>query len=561
MIEHAVRVIGSHMLQSVVNQWWRRRQHKPRNGLPLLLTTTPPDSLEDTVGVERVLDILGDASAQVLEHLHEVNKHLQFWQIRAQGTERDKVRFMVLERGPWAFLQGVRQLLRSLVWDSSTQGLVVAAAIRITERVSMLTDLRNRLAVLNGQLYMEVAKMGEKMNAGQRSRRAIAECVVAVLEAMAVLEGAYDLPQADESASSTRPFILEFEGMSEELMRGMDWTNNELHNALELLSRNLQTLKEFLAGLMSYYQKPRKLVRHWIEYSGGAVGLALVSGWVVQHSRLGGSDDLDRWLKQAREDAICFLDERVKQPLLSIRGEIFDTFQKRHRGVGELGDVQLTADSLHRMVRAFVAKTKGDEVASKASDLELMEIMMSRYEEELSHPVQSLLGGELARALLIQVQKLKHDIETAMLELNQILRANEINFAILAALPALFFAVVLLLLLRKPFIEGKGAEGRGRLAQARRRMLMVEVEKAVMTCQMSSDEGREEDAILDYGLLIYCLDRLHKAVKKPAEKSGEWSSLRQDILDLAKPRMSTYYKLAIAARMERVYDCLAPMPK
>jgi hypothetical protein len=34
---------------------------------------------------------------------------------------------------------------------------------------------------------------------------------------------------------------------------------------------------------------------------------------------------------------------------------------------------------------------------------------------------------------------------------------------------------------------------------------------------------QEEDAILDYGLLIYCLDRLHKAVKKPAEKSGEWS--------------------------------------
>ncbi len=66
---------------------------------------------------------------------------------------------------------------------------------------------------------------------------------------------------------------------------------------------------------MSYYQKPRKLVRHWIEYSGGAVGLALVSGWVVQHSRLGGSDDLDRWFKQAHEDAICFLDERVKQPV------------------------------------------------------------------------------------------------------------------------------------------------------------------------------------------------------------------------------------------------------
>jgi hypothetical protein len=35
-------------------------------------------------------------------------------------------------------------------------------------------------------------------------------------------------------------------------------------------------------------------------------------------------------------------------------------------------------DKFCRMMRAFVAKTKGDEVASKASDLELMEIMMSR---------------------------------------------------------------------------------------------------------------------------------------------------------------------------------------
>lgn len=35
-------------------------------------------------------------------------------------------------------------------------------------------------------------------------------------------------------------------------------------------------------------------------------------------------------------------------------------------------------DKFCRMVRAFVAKTKGDEVASKASDQELMEIMMSR---------------------------------------------------------------------------------------------------------------------------------------------------------------------------------------
>jgi hypothetical protein len=45
------------------------------------------------------------------------------------------------------------------------------------------------------------------------------------------------------------------------------------------------------------------------------------------------------------------------------------------------------------------------------------------------------------------------------------------------------------------------------------------------------------------------------------DQSGEWSSLQKDIVDLAKPRLSTYYKLSIAARMERVYDCLVPMPQ
>ena len=45
-------------------------------------------------------------------------------------------------------------------------------------------------------------------------------------------------------------------------------------------------------------------------------------------------------------------------------------------------------------------------------------------------------AGQLPRSLLIQVQKLKVDTEAAMLEIDQILKANELNMALLAALPA-----------------------------------------------------------------------------------------------------------------------------
>jgi len=38
-------------------------------------------------------------------------------------------------------------------------------------------------------------------------------------------------------------------------------------------------------------------------------------------------------------------------------------------------------------------------------------------------------------------------------------------------------------------------------------------------------------------------------------------SLEKDIIELSKPRLSTFYKLAIASRMERVYEILVPIPK
>jgi nuclear-control-of-ATPase protein 2 len=71
--------------------------------------------------------------------------------------------------------------------------------------------------------------------------------------------------------------------------------------------------------------------------------------------------------------------------------------------VEELGDVKLTAASFHRMLKDYVAQKKGAEVADHASEQELMENLMERYEEEVTHPVKNLLSGELVRAVLIQV--------------------------------------------------------------------------------------------------------------------------------------------------------------
>ncbi|RZS14024.1 hypothetical protein BHM03_00045676 [Ensete ventricosum] len=88
----------------------------------------------------------------------------------------------------------------------------------------------------------------------------------------------------------------------------------------------------------------------------------------------------------------------------------------------------------------------------------------------------------------------------AMLELDQILRANEINFAVLAALPAFFLSLVLLMLVRAWVMrvgiyccgqyQDKSAEGRGRVARRQRRLLVVEVERRLVQFQTCMDQGK-----------------------------------------------------------------------
>jgi nuclear-control-of-ATPase protein 2 len=64
-----------------------------------------------------------------------------------------------------------------------------------------------------------------------------------------------------------------------------------------------------------------------------------------------------------------------------------------------------------------------------------LSIVMTHYEQDMKTPLLNLLSGNLLRVLLIQVQKTKVDLEVAMNSVDKLLKANELNFALLAAVP------------------------------------------------------------------------------------------------------------------------------
>lgn len=66
---------------------------------------------------------------------------------------------------------------------------------------------------------------------------------------------------------------------------------------------------------MEKHQKPKKIAQHWVKYTAGVVGLSLCSMWLINHSRLVGSPDIDNWIREAKETTIGFWNDHVEQPV------------------------------------------------------------------------------------------------------------------------------------------------------------------------------------------------------------------------------------------------------
>ncbi|XP_010651562.1 protein DGS1, mitochondrial isoform X2 [Vitis vinifera] len=486
-------------ISSLYLQAIRTRSRRRRPSLPLPLPSHSLDTSVIPMEASRVFDVLEDILEHLFLNLHNIQKNLQFWQSRAEESNARKAYFMIFERGPRAFITRTVQFIReSVAQGSSLQLLSQSASAHISERITILTSLRYSLATFLAQVHIDIDKFGEEL-----------------------------VNDPEKSLSSLLVTI------------------NGLFSKLEAAIGHLHATRQSDSSVDGSYSFP------------------LVFEKLPDVNQEG-----SQWTDCEIRDAINLiyqnlykLDSYLSILILSIRDELFETFRKRHRSVMELEDVQLTANSLHRMLLTFSEQTQGQKFPEHASDQQMLEIVMARYEKELMHPIQNLLKGELAHALLIQIQKLKLDIETAMLELNQILRANEINFAILAALPAFFVSLLLIMLVRAWVKQDTRAEGRGRVARIQRRLLVVEVEKWIMQYQTCMNQGKEKDAQCMFGMVLYSLDRLYRAVERHAKATGEWLCLRQDIVELAKPGLDTASKLILTARMERVYDCLLPSLK
>lgn len=361
-------------------------------------------------------------------------------------------------------------------------------------------------------------------------------------------------------------------------------TDTSVHDALQE-ARDLCAMLQSTAPLIclpKWMLMPNALQQHWIRYTFMGIAAVYAGVFVVKHSPLCGSKDLEKWSVSAFKGIQSAWSTHVIQPLENLQGELFNTFRRRP-AIVSLDEYEADRDSLKRMLEDFKRdvhkKGKASPAMAVSEDnggivahgdigddrivLEGMELMMHCYESELKKPIRNLVTGDLMRSLLIQVQKMKVDTESAMLEIDQILKANELSISLVAAIPAFILAGSILFGFGR-MLTPSPPDPRKEAMNAR--LAMIDVERALedmVPAGASAEELSAQTPTEGLGEFWYrlavaydeteALYTRHKGLLGSTSANAEWTQLRADMMSLASPG-PTELKLRSAARMLRVYS-------
>ncbi|KAF0911803.1 hypothetical protein E2562_012292 [Oryza meyeriana var. granulata] len=326
------------------------RGRRRRPALPLPIRTTAAHSARVTGEMPKVFSILEDIVQHTLSSLHGIHKSLLFWQSKAEGTNSQKMYFMIFERGPRAFVKSTYQTLTRLRSNESPiQHLLHSASDMVSTKLAVLSSMQHCLAAFLAEVYCEVDKFREGLTENSdkslRTLFVILNTVFSKLEVSLqnVCEGQTLLFALDGSSSE-----LLFERLPEIDYESSEWTEVST-DAICLIYQNIQKLDNFVSSQLSSHKRPRHMTIYWLPYTCGALGLSACSLWLLRHSSLMGSSDIDNWIQGAKESVAGFWDVHVEKPIISIRGELFETFKNRGKHVMDKQEVQLNEEVLHRL--------------------------------------------------------------------------------------------------------------------------------------------------------------------------------------------------------------------
>ena len=204
----------------------------------------------------------------------------------------------------------------------------------------------------------------------------------------------------------------------------------------------------------SKYGRPSRLVRYWLP---GV--LLILSGSTILKIVANRRQEIVTWIQEFGATARDFWFNWVVSPVKKLIGTIRHDEQSE---VAIMSKDSLRADreSLERMVVEFASdhpengtgydQAQLDEISLKVKEGDLTPVLRA-YERDLRKPFIGTVRGDLVRALLIQVQKTKVDVEVAIGGIDSLLKSQELVFGFVGLTPGLLVSFAVLRWLNSAF--------------------------------------------------------------------------------------------------------------
>eukprot|EP00474_Spongospora_subterranea_P010074 CRZ10532.1 hypothetical protein [Spongospora subterranea] len=310
-------------------------------------------------------------------------------------------------------------------------------------------------------------------------------------------------------------------------------------------------------------RRPGHFQRHWLAYtiSGFAAMYACRKIYVHQTKlgslvRSGVKCSHDFWLEHV-SIPVRAIHKRLVRPRLPQlkRGEVLQERRTLEVMLREFGTEQIERNP--KLIPPGMSKERFIEVIKQRAAVGEMTMVLDSYRSEVAKPIYALAAGDLLRCILIQLQKLKVDLEGSLLELDDMLEQNEITLELAAIVPAILMAVPIILLILYP------ASKRIKADTTSHRVIKRSVQSIhrLLICNYTSQTAAGYETIQDSGKILTHVHQIGKrAIHLRGQKFMPHSAfllLRKDIKRLVSLDFTIEQKRQLVKRMYNVHPFLA----
>ncbi|KAL4976510.1 ATP synthase regulation protein NCA2-domain-containing protein [Aspergillus desertorum] len=321
-----------------------------------------------------------------------------------------------------------------------------------------------------------------------------------------------------------------------------------LHELIYILTDILPRYKHVSAKSLTAAGRPSAAVRYWLPLS-----LAMVSATTLLKVARHVGPVLAESVTNFGATAFDFWKNWVVDPMRKLVRTIRHD-EKSEIALMSKNSLETDRASLERMVVEFVLDrgeqnspfSSADIIAEKVREGDLT-LVLRAYEKDLRSPLKGTIRGDLIRALLIQIQKTKVDVEVAMSGIDSLLKSQELVFGFVGLTPGLLISYASI-----RWFLGLLGNRRGFKMGRRHDDLRYALRKIHRLLSRSSltEEGRLSHK--DHGLLI-CNVEILLSRGRTMLKGEDLRSFQEDASDLINENQAAK-QLQVVQRMAWTYS-------